>query len=100
MAIELAADDITANAVAPGPTETDSFRANSPKGSEGEARYLARVPMGRLALTHEVAASITFLLRTRRASLPIRRYSSMVAQASGVYGERLMHSRKMKVEGL
>jgi NAD(P)-dependent dehydrogenase (short-subunit alcohol dehydrogenase family) len=57
MAIELAADDITANAVAPGPTETDSFRANSPKGSEGEARYLARVPMGRLALTHEVAAS-------------------------------------------
>ena len=61
MAIELAADDITANAVAPGPTETDSFRANSPKGSEGEARYLARVPMGRLALTQQVAASIAFL---------------------------------------
>ncbi len=61
MAIELAADGITANAVAPGPTETDLFRANSPKGSEGEARYLARVPMGRLALTHEVAAAIAFL---------------------------------------
>jgi len=61
MAIELAADGITANAVAPGPTETDLFRAKSPKGSEGEARYLARVPMGRLALTHEVAAAIAFL---------------------------------------
>jgi 3-oxoacyl-[acyl-carrier protein] reductase len=61
MAIELAADSITANAVAPGPTETDLFRANNPKGSEGEARYLARVPMGRVALTHEVAAAIAFL---------------------------------------
>ena len=61
MAIELAAEGITANAVAPGPTETDLFRANSPKGSEGEARYLARVPTGRLALTHEVAAAVAFL---------------------------------------
>jgi 3-oxoacyl-[acyl-carrier protein] reductase len=42
-------------------TETDLFRANSPNGSEGEARYLAMVPMGRLALTHEVAAAIAFL---------------------------------------
>jgi NAD(P)-dependent dehydrogenase (short-subunit alcohol dehydrogenase family) len=39
MAIELARDGITANAVAPGPTETELFRANNPRGSEGEARY-------------------------------------------------------------
>jgi len=57
----LAAEGITANAVAPGPTEADLFRANSPKGSEGEPRYLARVPMQRFALTHEVAAAIAFL---------------------------------------
>jgi NAD(P)-dependent dehydrogenase (short-subunit alcohol dehydrogenase family) len=45
MAIELAADGITANAVAPGPTETELFRANNPQGSEGEARHLSKVPM-------------------------------------------------------
>ena len=61
MAIELAADGITANAVAPGPTETELFRANNPQGSEGEARYLGRVPMGRIAQPNEVAAAIAFL---------------------------------------
>lgn len=35
MAVELAADGITANAIAPGPTETELFRANNPPGSEG-----------------------------------------------------------------
>ncbi len=61
MAIELAADGITANAVAPGPTETELFRSNNPQGSEGEARYLSRVPMRRFALPSEVAAAIAFL---------------------------------------
>ena len=44
MAVELAADGITANAMAPGPTQTELFRANNPPGSEGEARYLRSVP--------------------------------------------------------
>jgi 3-oxoacyl-[acyl-carrier protein] reductase len=35
MAVELAPDGITANAVAPGPTETELFRENNPKGGEG-----------------------------------------------------------------
>ena len=61
MAVELAADGITANAVAPGPTETELFRENNPKGSEGEQRYLARVPMGRFASPNEIAAAIVFL---------------------------------------
>jgi len=61
MAIELAADGITANAVAPGPTETELFRANNPPGSEGEARYLTSVPLKRFAQPGEIAAAIAFL---------------------------------------
>ena len=61
MAIELVSDGITANAVAPGPTETDLFRANNPPGSEGEARYLARIPMKRFAQPGEIAAAVAFL---------------------------------------
>jgi 3-oxoacyl-[acyl-carrier protein] reductase len=61
MAVELAASGITANAVAPGPTETELFRANSPPGSSAEARYLAQIPSGRLGRPHEVAAAIAFL---------------------------------------
>ncbi len=61
MAIELAADGITANAIAPGPTETELFRSNNPAGSEGEARYLKSVPMRRFAQPKEIAAGITFL---------------------------------------
>ena len=61
MALELAAHDITANAIAPGPTEREPFRANNPPGSEGEARYLRDVPMRRFAQPEEIAAAITFL---------------------------------------
>lgn len=60
-AAELALLGITVNAVAPGLTETELFRANNPPGSEGERRYLAAVPMGRFARPEEVAAAIAFL---------------------------------------
>jgi 3-oxoacyl-[acyl-carrier protein] reductase len=60
MAVELAAHGITANAIAPGPTETELFRANNPPGSEGEARYLRSVPMKRFSQPEEIAAAIAF----------------------------------------
>src|SRR6266404_4269 len=67
MAIELAPDGITANAVAPGPTETELFRANNPLGSEGEERYLKNMPMRRFAQPAEIAAAIAFLAGEKAA---------------------------------
>ena len=66
-ALELAATGITVNAVAPGPTETELFRANNPPGSDGERRYLSGVPMGRFGTPDEIAAAITFLLSDEAA---------------------------------
>ena len=60
-ATELAPTGITVNAVAPGPTETELFRANNPPGSAGEQRYLDGIPMKRFAQPEEIAAAIIFL---------------------------------------
>lgn len=61
-ALELATTGITVNTVAPGPTETELFRANNMPGSEGEKRYLSGVPMKRFGRPEEVAAAIAFVL--------------------------------------
>jgi NAD(P)-dependent dehydrogenase (short-subunit alcohol dehydrogenase family) len=61
MAIELAATGITANAVAPGPTETELFRENSPPASPAAQRFLSIIPMGRFGKPDEIAAAIAFL---------------------------------------
>lgn len=66
-ALELAETGITVNAVAPGPTETELFRANNPPGSEGEARYLSVVPIKRFGTPQEIAAAIAFLLSEEAA---------------------------------
>lgn len=61
-ALELATTGVTVNAVAPGPTETELFRANNPPGSAGEQRYLVGVPMRRFGQPDAIAAAIAFLL--------------------------------------
>jgi NAD(P)-dependent dehydrogenase (short-subunit alcohol dehydrogenase family) len=61
-ALELAEYGITANAVSPGPIETELFRAGHPVGGELEKRALDMIPMGRLGQPAEVAAAVTFLL--------------------------------------
>lgn len=62
IAVEEAVHGITANAVAPGPTATELFRANNPAGSEGETRYLAQIPLRRLGHPEEIAEAIAFFL--------------------------------------
>lgn len=61
-ALELAQTGITLNAVAPGPTETELFRQNSPVGSEAEQRFLSLVPMKRFGKKEELAAAVASLL--------------------------------------
>jgi NAD(P)-dependent dehydrogenase (short-subunit alcohol dehydrogenase family) len=66
-ALELATTGITVNAISPGPTETELFRANNQPGSDGEGRYLAAVPMRRFGRPDEIAAAIAFLLSDEAA---------------------------------
>lgn len=61
-ALELAPYGITVNTVAPGPVDTDLFRANQPHGSDAEKSAVASIPLGRLAQPRDVAAAVTFLL--------------------------------------
>lgn len=61
-ALELAKDNITVNAVAPGPIETELFRSGRPKGSAAEAETLQTIPMNRIGRPEEVASLIIYLL--------------------------------------
>ena len=61
-ALELARSSITVNAIAPGPVNTDFFRANNPQGSSERERKLQRIPLGRFAEADDIARSIAFFL--------------------------------------
>jgi 3-oxoacyl-[acyl-carrier protein] reductase len=59
MAKELAPRKVRANAVAPGPVDTDLFRAG--KTEEAKQRSAALSPFNRVGLPHEIAAVVAFL---------------------------------------
>ena len=61
-ALELAAEGITVNNVAPGPIETELFAANLPPESPERAAFTAKVPMGRVGRPEEVAAAVGYFL--------------------------------------
>jgi NAD(P)-dependent dehydrogenase (short-subunit alcohol dehydrogenase family) len=60
-ALELAADGITVNVVAPGPISgTDMFHAVVPKGSERERTLAETIPAKRLGRPDDVARAVMF----------------------------------------
>lgn len=61
-ALELAEYNITVNAIAPGPIETELFRKARPIGSAAEKEALVGIPMGRIGHPQEIAAAVDFLL--------------------------------------
>jgi len=59
-ALELAADGITVNVVAPGPIHTDMFYDVIPAGSEHERRLAASIPVKRVGEPGDVARAVSF----------------------------------------
>jgi len=64
-ALELAPYQITVNAVAPGPIQTESFVKNYPKGSQEEKKLISSLPLKRAGRAEEIAFAIAFFLDER-----------------------------------
>jgi NAD(P)-dependent dehydrogenase (short-subunit alcohol dehydrogenase family) len=62
-ALEFAADGITANAIGPGPVDTETFRRNNSEAVI--AGVLGAIPMKRLAVSDDVAQAVAFFLDGR-----------------------------------
>ena len=61
-ALELAADGITVNVVAPGPIHTDMFYDVIPAGSEREQKLAASIPVKRVGEPGDVARAVSFFV--------------------------------------
>jgi NAD(P)-dependent dehydrogenase (short-subunit alcohol dehydrogenase family) len=64
-ALELAPHGITVNAIAPGPIETETFRAVNPPDSPRTRRIIEGIPVGRLGAPADVAHAVAFFLDAR-----------------------------------
>jgi NAD(P)-dependent dehydrogenase (short-subunit alcohol dehydrogenase family) len=65
LALELASDDITVNAIGPGPIATELFQSANPPGATATQRILDSVPLGRIGKPEEVAHIVASLLDQR-----------------------------------
>jgi len=61
-ALELAKHNITVNAIAPGPIETESFRVSNPAGDAHTIALKNAIPVGRMGTPEEIAHAISYLL--------------------------------------
>jgi len=61
-ALELAADGITVNVVAPGPIHTDMFYDVIPAGSERERKLAESIPVKRVGEPGDVARAVSFFV--------------------------------------
>lgn len=59
-ALELAADNITVNCVAPGPIATTAFWENNPPDSERARRIIENIPVQRMGQPEDVAQAVSF----------------------------------------
>jgi len=65
LALELASDGITVNAIGPGPIATELFQSANPPGAPATQRILDSVPLGRIGEPEEVAHIADSLLDQR-----------------------------------
>ena len=65
LALELAADGITVNAIGPGPIATELFQSANPPDAPATQHILDSVPLGRIGQPEEVAHFVASLLDQR-----------------------------------
>jgi NAD(P)-dependent dehydrogenase (short-subunit alcohol dehydrogenase family) len=61
-ALELGAQGITVNAVAPGPVATELYLKNNPMSPEAREAFASRIPLKRVGTPEEIAGAITYFL--------------------------------------
>jgi 3-oxoacyl-[acyl-carrier protein] reductase len=64
-ALELAADGITVNCIAPGPIETELFAAGNPPDSDARRSFTAGIPVARVGTPEEIAHACGYFLDAR-----------------------------------
>lgn len=62
VALEYAADGITANCIGPGPIETEMIRRSYPAGSDKRTAFTRQVPVGRFGQPEEIAHACAYFL--------------------------------------
>ncbi len=61
-ALELGAQGVNVNAVAPGPVATELYLQNNPMTPEARANFASRIPLKRVGTPEEIAGAVTFFL--------------------------------------